>query len=112
VIALLFALCTIVPNRANFAHPANTCSPPSPTNFGWIANQDSAAYIQHALASSTKELNEDLARVIHGKSTWARKKFQRLYFATLATTVGVVAAVAAIVIELSSWTINGGTGVH
>lgn len=102
VMALLFALDTIVPNRRNLWPTKNEELTPLPLNFGWVATQNRDAYVGYALSRSTVELNVSLARVIHGKSVWARRKFQRLYFATVATTVGVVTAAIAILVELIS----------
>jgi hypothetical protein len=101
VIGFLFALATIIPNRRNL-WPTKLMTP-SPVNFGWIARlKEEDAYVKYALSMKAQELNVSLARVIHGKSVWARTKFQRLYFTTVATTVGVVTAVLAILVELIS----------
>jgi hypothetical protein len=101
VIGFLFALATLVPNRKNLWTTKIT---PSPVNFAWIGRkkevEEEEDYVKYALSMKAYELNVSLARVIYGKSVWARKKFQRLYFATVATTVGVITAVLAILVEL------------
>jgi hypothetical protein len=103
VIGFLSALDTILPNRRNLWPTKNEEPTPTPVSFGWIAGQKRDAYVEYALSRKPQDLNVSLAQVIHGKSVWARRKFQRLYFATVATTVGVVTAVVAIVVALLSW---------
>jgi hypothetical protein len=103
VIGLLFALNTILPHRRNL-WPAKIKTGelplPSPVTFGSIAVQEKEAYVEYALSRTADELNISLAQIIHQKSVWARRKFRRLYFATVATTVGVVTAALAILVEL------------
>ena len=100
VIGLLFALNTILPNRRNLWPTRNEEPTASPVSFVCIALQKEQAYVDYALSTNAPDLNVSLARVIHGKSVWARRKFQRLYFATFATMAGVVTAVIAILVEL------------
>lgn len=102
VLGFLFALDTIIPNRRNLWPTKKEELTPLPVSFGWIAGQKRDAYVEYALSTKARDLNVSLARVIHGKSVWARRKFQRLYFATVATTVGVVTAVIAILVEVIS----------
>jgi hypothetical protein len=74
-IGLLFSLDTIIPNRQNLLSTRNRQLPPFPVSFGWIATQERDRYVEHAL---------------------------RLYIATVATKVGVVTAVIAILAEVIS----------
>jgi hypothetical protein len=100
VIGLLFALNTILPNRRFLWPTKNREQTPLPVSFAWIACQESRAYVEYALSMKAPDLNASLARVIHGKSFWARRKFQQLYFATVATTVGVVTGVLGVLVEM------------
>jgi Family of unknown function (DUF5706) len=102
---LLLALNTILPHRRNLwpTKIKNGELPaPSPVNFGSIAGQEEKAYVACALSRTAEELNVSLAQAIHQKSVWARRKFRRLYFATLGTTIGVVMGALAILVELIS----------
>jgi hypothetical protein len=100
IVALLFALNTILPHRRTL-WPTKKQEPTAlPVSFGWIAGQKRDDYVEYALSTKTRDLNVGLARIIHAKSVWARRKFRRLYFATIATSVGVVLAAIAILVQL------------
>jgi len=127
VIGFLFALYTIIPNRRNLRRTKNGEKKPLLVSFESIAGKKKEDayvkfalsrtarhlnsledqrrekdYVNKALSMTAQDLNDSLARVIHRKSSWALEKFKRLYFATVTTTVGVVTAVLAILVELIS----------
>ncbi|GAA1996214.1 hypothetical protein GCM10009777_36160 [Microbacterium pumilum] len=99
-IALLVGLYTILPNRKNLWPQGHDHARNGRTSFGWIAShEDNAEYVEYCRNVATLSLNEELARTVHGRASWAYKKFRRLYFAISATIAGVVFASAVAIFE-------------
>ena len=84
---------TVLPNRRNLWPKSAPLR--SRFSFSWIASQEAEAFVR-SVREENDALTAELAAVVHGKSTWARRKFVRLYVAVWATTLGLVFALAAV----------------
>jgi hypothetical protein len=91
---LIAALMTVLPNRRNL-WPRST-PPQNRFSFSWIAGQRPEVFVRAVREEEDGDLTAELATVVHGKSEWARRKFVRLYVAVLATTLGLLLALAAV----------------
>lgn len=97
VAALLLALLTILPSRRNLWRP--DVSHRGLTNFSAIASLDADAFVERLSKESFASLEQDAAWSVHGKATWATRKFKRLYVAIALTQVTVVLGALAVVVE-------------
>jgi hypothetical protein len=76
IVALLFALNTILPHRRNL-WPTKKQEPTAlPVSFGWIAGQKRDAYVEYALSTKIRDLNVSLVRIIHAKSVGRDESFE------------------------------------
>ena len=97
VAALLMALLTILPSRKNLLHPDVIHR--GLTNFSAIAAVDASEFIQHLDSASFASLEQDAALSVHGKATWATKKFKKLFRAIALTQAAVVVGALAVLVE-------------
>jgi hypothetical protein len=97
VSALLLALLTILPSPGNLWRP--DVSHRGLTNFSAIASLDAAAFVERLSKESFASLEQDAAWSVHGKATWATRKFKLLYAAIALTQVTVALGASAVVIE-------------
>jgi len=92
---LFLTLWTILPNRLNLLRP--DVAGRGLTNFSSIASLQADAYMAKVTGAATASSSDDMARSIHGKARWARRKFRLLYEAValtmLALALGSVAAI-------------------
>jgi hypothetical protein len=70
--------------------------------FSRIAELECDVYVNRAVAARRGALNRDIARTVHGKAQWVRRKFWFLYTPLVSTTTGVGAASVAIAVEAVS----------
>lgn len=99
VVGILLALTAIMPNHRNLWPISLAADAPSRASFAWIAREPPDDYVMYCSCVSAHDLEDEIARAIHGKAAWAMKKFRRLYAATLSTLLGVVVAVVVGLIE-------------
>jgi hypothetical protein len=95
--ALFLALLTILPNRTNLLRP--DLAGRGLTNFSAIAATDVEAFLDRLGNASFSEMEEDAARSVHGKATFATRKFKLLYLAIVLTQVAVAIGALAAVVE-------------
>jgi hypothetical protein len=97
VSALLLALLTILPSRRNLWRP--DVSHRGLTNFSAIASLDAHAFLERLSKESFASLEQDAAWSVHGKATWATRKFKLLYAAIALTQVTVALGASAVAYE-------------
>ncbi|MEX5258301.1 Pycsar system effector family protein [Kocuria arenosa] len=101
VAGLGVALLAIMPNpRILWNRDAVDPRRPMLFSYARVAIQDRDDYVQTVLVADPGEVDRHVAAMVHGKSQWAAHKFKRLYFAIIATLLGVCAGASAAAIEM------------
>ena len=98
--ALVLGLQTILRSWANLRAHRTPRSESLLVDFSWIARQHPESFVSAAHQANRTELDSDIATVIYGKASWAKRKFTLLYFAVIATQFGLILGVSAAVAEL------------
>jgi uncharacterized membrane protein len=100
IIALVLGLQTILPSRKNLRARNASRSESVHVDFSLIARQSPESFMSAALQANRAELDTDIAKVINGKASWAKRKFTLLYFAVIATQLAVALGFSAAVAQL------------